>query len=119
MLSIVVPVHNGGRQLASCLQALQTSSYRDFEVLVVHDCSTDGSPAVIHSHGALYLRTPGRLGPAGARNLGAKAARGSILVFVDADVQIPPGALAIIAEDFARDRQLQAVFGSYDQEPSA
>ena len=119
MLSIVVPVHNGGRQLASCLQALQTSSYRDFEVLVVDDCSTDGSPAVIHSHGALYLRTPGRLGPAGARNLGAKAARGSILVFVDADVQIPPGALAIIAEDFARDRQLQAVFGSYDQEPSA
>lgn len=119
MLSIVVPVHNGGRQLASCLQALQASSYHDFEVLVVDDCSTDGSPAVIRSHGARYLRTPGRLGPAGARNLGAKAAQGNILVFVDADVQVPPGALAIMAEDFERDPQLQAVFGSYDQEPSA
>jgi glycosyltransferase involved in cell wall biosynthesis len=119
MLSIVVPVHNGGRQLASCLQALQASSHHDFEVLAVDDCSTDGSPAVIHSHGARYLRTPARLGPAGARNLGAKAARGSILVFVDADVQVPRGALAIIAEDFERDPQLQAVFGSYDQEPSA
>src|SRR5689334_4455201 len=83
MLSIVVPVHNGGRQLASCLQALQASSYHDFELLVVDDCSSDGSADVIHSHGARYLRTPARLGPAGARNLGAKAARGSILVFVD------------------------------------
>jgi glycosyltransferase involved in cell wall biosynthesis len=119
MLSIVVPVHNGGRQLASCLRALQASAYRDFEVLVVDDCSSDDSAAVIHSHGARYLRTPRQLGPAGARNLGAKAACGSILVFVDADVQVPPGALGIIAEDFERDPQLQAVFGSYDQEPFA
>ena len=119
MLSVVVPVHNGGRQLASCLRALQASSYRDFEVLVVDDCSSDDSPAVIRAHGARYLRTPRRLGPAGARNLGVKAAQGSILVFVDADVQVPAGALGIIAEDFERDPQLKAVFGSYDQQPSA
>ena len=119
MLSIVVPVHNGGRQLASCLQALQASSYRDFELLVVDDCSSDDSPEIVRSHRASYLRTPRKLGPAGARNLGVKAARGNILVFVDADVQVPPEALAIIAEDFERDPQLQAVFGSYDQEPSA
>jgi glycosyltransferase involved in cell wall biosynthesis len=119
MLSIVVPVHNGGRQLASCLQALQASSYHDLELLVVDDCSSDDSPEIVHAHGASYLRTPRRLGPAGARNLGVTAARGNILVFVDADVQVPREALAIIAEDFERDPQLQAVFGSYDQEPSA
>ena len=112
MLSIVVPVHNGGRQLASCLQALQASSYHDFEVLVFDDCSTDGSPAVIRSHGARYLRTPGLLGPAGARNLGANAAQGNILVFVDADVHVPPWSLAIMAEDFERDPQLHSLFFS-------
>ncbi|MBV8051776.1 MAG: glycosyltransferase family 2 protein [Acidobacteriaceae bacterium] len=119
MLTIVVPVYNGGWQLANCLNALGASSYRDFELLVVDDCSSDHSVSAIQSHKVRYFRTPRREGPAGARNLGASAARGDILVFVDADVQVPPDALGIIAEDFERDPQLQAVFGSYDHEPSA
>jgi glycosyltransferase involved in cell wall biosynthesis len=119
MLSVVVPVHNGGWQLSSCLNALQASPYRDVEILVVDDCSTDESPAIIQSRSVRYLRTPRRQGPASARNLGASVARGDILVFVDADVQVPPNAFAMIAEDFDRHPQLQAVFGSYDEEPSA
>ena len=118
ILSVVVPVHNASRQLACCLQALQSSRCRDFELLVVDDCSTDSTPQVIHFHGARYIRTPHRIGPAGARNLGARHARGRILVFVDADVQVPPEALDLIAGNFARDPQLAAVFGSYDQAPA-
>jgi len=119
MLSVVVPAHNGDRQVVKCLNALGASSYLDFEVIVVDDCSSDDSPTAIQSHDVRYLRTPRRQGPASARNLGVTAARGDILVFVDADVQVPPDALAIIAEDFDRDPHLQAVFGSYDHEPSA
>ena len=119
MLTVVVPVHNGGAQLTCCLRALQASFYRDFELLVVDDCSTDRTAHVIKAHGARYLRTSHRLGPAGARNLAARHARGDILVFVDADVQVPPEALGLIAENFGRRPDLAGVFGSYDQEPSA
>jgi glycosyltransferase involved in cell wall biosynthesis len=117
MLSVVVPVHNASHQLACCLQALRASSFRDFELLVVDDCSTDSTPQVIYCHDVRYVRTPHRMGPAGARNWGARHARGRILVFVDADVQVPPDALDLIAGNFARDPRLAAVFGSYDQEP--
>jgi glycosyltransferase involved in cell wall biosynthesis len=117
-LSVVIPVHNGGNQLLLCLQALLNSSFRDFELLVVDDCSTDTTPQIIQSYGVRYLRTTSKLGPAGARNLGASHAHGRILVFVDADVQVPPEALQIIVEDFNHDPFLAAVFGSYDQSPA-
>jgi glycosyltransferase involved in cell wall biosynthesis len=118
LLSVVVPAHNAGHHLACCLRALQASRCHDFELLVVDDCSTDSTPQVIHFYGARYVRTQHKIGPAGARNLGARRARGRILVFVDADVQVPLEALDIIAGDFARDPQLAAVFGSYDQAPA-
>jgi protoporphyrinogen oxidase len=118
-LSIVVPAHNASEHLATCLEALHASSFGDFEVLVIDDCSSDHSEDVIRSHGAAYLRTPRRLGPAGTRNLGADQARGRIIVFVDSDVAVSPDTLQQIADDFEQDSDLAAVFGSYDQSPAA
>ncbi len=117
-LSVVVPVHNGGKYLDRCLSALRGSEFRDFELLVVNDSSSDNTEQIIAAwHDAQGLRTPRRLGPAGARNFGARAARGSIVVFVDADVQICPTTLGLIADDFMKNPDLAAVFGSYDQAP--
>jgi glycosyltransferase involved in cell wall biosynthesis len=56
----------------------------------VDDGSTDGSAQVAMEYGAKVLSTGGRLGPASARNIGAQAASGAILLFVDADVSSTP-----------------------------
>jgi glycosyltransferase involved in cell wall biosynthesis len=117
-LSVIVPVHNGGLHLSRCLEALRVSHYREFEVIVVDDCSTDGTPGIARRFGARCLRTPSTLGPAGARNLGVRNARGSIVVFVDADVVLPPNALELVADEFESDPELAAVFGSYDEAPA-
>ena len=116
--TVVIPAFNAGAQLPSCLAALQGSNFRDFEVLVVDDCSSDNTEEVIGSHGVGYMRTPRQLGPAGARNLGADHAHGRVLVFVDADVAVSPDTLQMIADDFERDPDLAAVFGSYDRAPA-
>jgi glycosyltransferase involved in cell wall biosynthesis len=117
-LSVIVPVRNGSSHLSRCLNALAHSDYLHFEVIVVDDCSADNSPQIASRYGARCLRTPQTLGPAGARNLGARQAAGDILTFVDADVVVAPNALAMIADDFVRDPQLAAVFGSYDDQPA-
>jgi len=117
-LSVIVPVRNGRMHLSRCLDALAHSDYSNFEVLVVDDCSTDNSPGIAHRYGTQYLRTPQPLGPAGARNLGARHASGDILVFVDADVVVAPETLSRMAADFADDPELAAVFGSYDDAPA-
>ena len=117
-LTIVIPAHNAKRQLPSCLQALRSSQFRDFEIIVVDDCSTDDPQEVIRSYGATYLRTRRRLGPAGSRNLGAEHARGSVLVFIDSDVVVSPDTLQMVTDDFEQDPELAAVFGSYDRAPA-
>ncbi len=117
-LSVVIPAYNGAGQLSRCLEGLRRSEFTNFEVIVVDDCSTDNTPEVVATHGALAVRTLRTLGPAGARNLGVEYARAGIVVFVDADVILPRNALGMIAENFANDASLAAVFGSYDQEPA-
>jgi len=118
LISVIVPVHNGLHVIDRCLEAIRLSKYPNFEVLVVDDCSTDTTPQIVKNFGVECLKTLRRIGPAGARNLGAEHGRGEILAFVDADVVLPPEGLGIVAEAFARDSSLAAVFGSYDDEPT-
>jgi GT2 family glycosyltransferase len=58
-------------------------------------------------------------GPAAARNAGARRTSADVLVFVDADVEVHRDAFVRIRRAFARDPALGAVFGSYDDSPSA
>jgi glycosyltransferase involved in cell wall biosynthesis len=117
-LSVIVPARNARLHLPRCLDALARSAGANFEVLVVDDCSTDETERIAKRYGAQCLRTPVPMGPGGARNLGARQAKGEILVFVDADVVVPPDALLLIREEFDRDPELAALFGSYDSAPA-
>jgi glycosyltransferase involved in cell wall biosynthesis len=65
----------------------------------------------------IVVDRPPNLGPAAARNRGAKNASGDVLVFVDADVEVHEDAFARIRDAFDGDPGLSAVFGSYDDDP--
>jgi glycosyltransferase involved in cell wall biosynthesis len=116
-LSVVVPVWNGELGLARCLEALTSSTYKALEIVVVDDCSTDATARIAREFDVRYIRSSKRLGPANARNIGARNTIGDILVFVDADVVLPADGLQMIADDFERNPQVAAVFGSYDDAP--
>lgn len=118
-LSIVIPVYNNKTQLRHCLEAIQQSVFTNWELIVVDDGSTDGADALARSFKARLLTTGSRSGPAAARNLGAKVARGEYLFFIDADCIIHPDTLANIVEVFDHDPALDALFGSYDDAPAA
>ena len=118
-ISIVIPVHNGAAYLDACPQAVHDLRPAPVECIVVDDGSTDSSAEIAREAGATVIATPGRRGPAYARNLGAARARCEVLLFVDADVVVPPDALARIAARFAEDPARDAVIGSYDREPAS
>lgn len=117
--SVVIPVHNGGRDLECCLRRLRESRQADFELIVVDDGSTDGSGALARSFGAQVLVNAQPQGPASARNTGALAARAEIVFFLDADVAVGPDTLARALARFEADPGLTGLFGSYDDEPAA
>ena len=56
-LSVVIPVHNGGRDFERCLRRLRDSHLADFELIVVNDGSTDDSAAVAERAGAIVVRS--------------------------------------------------------------
>lgn len=62
---------------------------------------------------------PPEAGPAAARNLGSRRAGGDVLVFVDADVEVHHDVFSRIRSAFDEDAGLDAVFGSYDDDPAA
>ncbi|MDX2035653.1 MAG: glycosyltransferase [Isosphaeraceae bacterium] len=118
-LSVVIPVHNGGSDFERCLRGLRDSSDQRFELIVVDDGSTDDSAETARRFGARVLRHESPLGPAAARNLGAKAASGEVVFFLDADVEVHADTLERARGFFERDPELTALFGSYDDDPAA
>ena len=86
LVSCIIPVYNGERHLRQAVDSVLAQSYREVEILVVDDGSTDTTPDVIASYGARvgYLRQP-QSGQATARNLGLGACGGKFVSFLDAD----------------------------------
>ena len=114
-LSVIIPVYNGAKTICRCAAAVVNA--HPFEIIVVDDGSTDDTPRLVKSSPVALLTTAGPGGPAQARNAGAAQAKGDVLVFVDADVEVHEGSLARIANLFLTNPDLHAVFGSYDDEP--
>jgi glycosyltransferase involved in cell wall biosynthesis len=114
-VTVIVPAYNAAATLGVCLEAARRAG--PFEIIVIDDGSTDETPAIAQAHNVRILKTGGRMGPAGARNLGAREATGSILFFVDSDVQMYDGTVERVWDAF-QDPSLDAMIGSYDDSPA-
>jgi chlorobactene glucosyltransferase len=104
MVSIVIPARNEERRIEPAVRSHLAQNYSDFEVIVVDDESTDSTGAILTALAGEDPRLrvvtgreppPGWLGKPHALWLGAREARGRILLFADADVIYHPDALAL------------------------
>ena len=116
-LSVIIPVYNGGEKFRRCLLSLKESSSPPNEVIVVADGDTDDSWRLAKELGAQVYRFASSKGPARAR-ISALHVRGDVLFFVDADVMVPPDAIERVLGYFTREPEMDALFGSYDDQPA-
>ena len=91
-VSIVIPNWNGLALLRPCLDALRRQTYRDHEVIVVDNASSDGSVSVLgREYGEVrVLSLPTNRGYSGGSNAGIRAADGDILVMLNNDTEADP-----------------------------
>ena len=94
-ISVIIPTYNEEKVIGKCLESLSKQTYKDLEVIVVDDGSTDETLSKIK--GIKVLKEEHK-GPGAARNLGAKEAKGEILVFVDADMTFEPDFIEKLVE---------------------
>ncbi len=138
VLSVVIPVHNGGESFRRCLDSLgkamldssmpcwsdpkfdpKERTKQGVEIIVVADGETDGSWKVAQQFGTKVIRLPESKGPAKARNVGAESATSDVIFFVDADVEVHPTTLSQVIRAFREDADLAALIGSYDDSPGS
>jgi glycosyltransferase involved in cell wall biosynthesis len=114
LVSVIVPVFNSERFLAQAIESIFAQSYRNLEVIVVDDGSTDGSAKAAQGYPVRYFFQP-RRGPGAARNSGIRQARGGFLSFLDADDIWMPGKTTGQMAMLAARPELEAVFGWVEQ----
>ncbi len=94
-LSVIIPNRNGEKTIGLCLEAVFSSDHDSFEVIVVDDCSTDNSVAIIKQFPCILIRLTKHAGAAGARNRGARQSTGAVLFFIDADCLVQKNTLTV------------------------
>ncbi|KAA9135533.1 glycosyltransferase family 2 protein [Microbacterium caowuchunii] len=97
-VTVVIPCYNYARYVGSAIDSALTQAGVITDVIVVDDCSTDGSPEVVaavaeQNPRVRLLRNDRNLGPVGTFNAGLELATGEFLVRLDADDLLAPGAL--------------------------
>ena len=116
-ISIIIPVYNASLTLKECLDAIFDSNFKDFEVIVVSDNSTDDSVKIAKQYQCKIIELKENKGPAFARNSGAQISKGDTLIFIDSDVIINKGSLISVANKFL-DKEINVIQGIYSHEPS-
>lgn len=99
LISIIIPAHNEQDYIRPTLEAAGRQTFGDYETLVVANGCTDQTVNVAREFCDRLIVMPER-GLSRARNLGARAACGKILVFLDADTLLEPHTLEVIAQRF-------------------
>lgn len=97
-LSIIMPAYNTARFIRAAIDSVLAQTYKNFELIVVDDCSPDDCAAICQSYSDMRLRlvslTENR-GLAGARNAGIEVAKGEFIGFLDSDDVAVPERLAL------------------------
>lgn len=100
MLSVIIPVHNSQKYLRRCINSIVNQTYRDMEIILVENNSTDSSANICEEYKILDKRVKviyeNKVGAAAARNCGMHYAKGEYITFVDSDDYLEENAYECI-----------------------
>lgn len=115
LVSIIVPIHNDDLFLRECIMSILRQSYKNIELLLIDDCSSDQSPEICKSYykkdGRIKLiELPSNMGVSAARNMGIEHSSGRFICFVDADDFLDDNYIEYYVDSIIK-HKVQVVFG--------
>ena len=88
LVSIIIPTYNSEKTLPLCLESIKKQTYRNIEVFIVDNYSTDRTVEIAKRYGAKIIQVRGER--AKAKNIGLRHARGKYVLFIDSDMELTP-----------------------------
>jgi glycosyltransferase involved in cell wall biosynthesis len=115
-VSVVMPAKNAAAHLREAVESVFAQGRAVHEIIIVDDGSTDDTAALARGFGdnRIRLLANERSGVSAARNLGARTATGTWLMFLDADDRLRPGAIATLTEGANNAPHAVLVYGDYN-----
>lgn len=122
MVSIVIPVYNVAQYVEQCLLSVMDQTYTNLEVLIVDDCGTDNSMAIVEKMVAEYngsiqihiFHHDHNRGLSAARNTGIREANGEFVFFLDSDDRISPNCIDSLLKAFNAQEGIEMAMGNVD-----
>jgi glycosyltransferase involved in cell wall biosynthesis len=112
MITAVIPCYNAGKYLGEAVASVRRQTMQVDEIIVVDDCSTDGSIEVARALGTRVLQTESNIGHAAARNIGSEAANGELIAWLDADDYWEPNHIEVVTGLLARYSEAAVAFSA-------
>lgn len=108
MVSVIIVNFNGKRFLGPCLDSLEAQTYRDFEVLLVDNASSDGSVAYVEERYPKVRVFPQRsnTGFSAGNNIGIEHSRGDLTALLNNDTEVDPNWLAELVSAIGQDERI-------------
>src|SRR5699024_6882924 len=106
LVSIIIPIYNKGEYLEDCISSVVDQSYKDIEIILVNDGSTDNSEIIIDKwvkkDNMIVSITQKNNGVSSARNNGLAKATGSYVFFLDADDKLYKDAIKVMCKEVVK-----------------
>ena len=120
MISIIIPVYNGAKTLLDTIKSIEKQTFRDFEVIIVNDGSTDNTLNIFEKFSEkyklennYYFFNQENKGAPAARNRGLKEAQGRFLFFCDDDAVLRSDALEKMMKFLQADNSIAYTYSSF------
>ncbi|MCG2431660.1 glycosyltransferase family 2 protein [Aequorivita xiaoshiensis] len=117
LVSIVIPIYNAEEFLEKCLNSILEQSFREWELILINDGSTDRSLEICKAYQAKDTRfqvfSQPNAGPSAARNLGVEKSKTEYIAFVDADDWLDENYLKFLIEPLLSDSKIDMVICDY------
>ena len=95
-ITIIIPVYNCEEYLEKCMDSIQNSTFKDFQIICVNDGSTDSSRSILEKYDNIGIIDIENSGASVARNVALKYVNSEYLMFVDSDDYIPENYIQIL-----------------------
>jgi glycosyltransferase involved in cell wall biosynthesis len=114
IVSVIIPAYNYAQYLKKAIDSVLAQTYREYEIIVVNDGSTDNSTEILNEYkGLVYVISQANAGLSAARNSGLNIARGEYIAFLDADDYWYPNALSEMVAYLQKNKRKSLVAGSW------
>ena len=120
LVSIIIPYYNAAKFIERVLNSVLSQTYNNYELILVDDCGTDGTTAIVDSYlskhsevNCIVIRHETNKGAAAARNTGLAASTGDYILFVDADDEMSGHALCELVSIASKYDGVDLVYGNF------